>query len=72
MTGTLKDLLDRLLGKRSAAAVEHEVEAEQMSPAERRAVGESIDDRKADAAAGEHLGGIDPDRLLDDDTPPPA
>jgi hypothetical protein len=71
MTGTLKDLLDRLLGKRSAAAVEHEAEAEQMSPTERRAVDESIDDRKADAAAGEHLGGIDPGRLLDDDAPPP-
>jgi hypothetical protein len=43
-----------------------------MTPAERRAVGESIDDKKADTAAGEHLGGIDPDRLLDDDAPPPA
>jgi predicted RNA-binding protein Jag len=70
MTGTLKDLVDRLRGKRRADAVEREVEAEQMSPAERRIVGESVEDRQADVAAEEHLGGIEPDRLLDDDTPP--
>jgi hypothetical protein len=73
MTGTLKDLVDRLRGKRSAAAVEREAEAEQMSPAERRIVGESVEDRQADLAAEEHLGGFEPDRLLDDeDAPPPV
>ena len=41
-----------------------------MSPAERDFVEESVDDRKADAAAEEHLGGGDPARLIDDDAPP--
>ena len=41
-----------------------------MSPAERRFVEESVDDRQADEFVGEHLGGVDPNRLLDDDAPP--
>ena len=56
MTSTLKDRWNRLIGKHHAAAVEREVEVEQMTPAERHIVEESIDDKKADAAAEEHAG----------------
>lgn len=75
MTTTLKDRWNRLMGKSNTAAangaaVEHEIEVEQMTPAERHTVEESIDDKKADAAAAEHLGGIDPGRLLADEEPP--
>jgi hypothetical protein len=70
MTSTLKDTWNRLLGKRTAVAVEHEVEAEQMSPEERHFVGESIDGKQADVAAAEHLGGVDPARLISDEAPP--
>ena len=70
MTSMLKEQWNRLMGGKRATAVEHEVEKEQMTPAERHNVEESIDDKKADAAAGEHLVGIDPARLLGDDEPP--
>lgn len=53
-----------------AAAVEHEVELEHMSPAERRFEEESVEDHQADSFVGEHFGGINPERLLDDDEPP--
>ena len=69
MTSMLKERWNRLMGGKSATAVEHEVEKEQMTPTERHDVEESVDDKKADAAAGEHLGGIDPERLLGDEEP---
>ena len=72
MPNTLKDLWNRLTGNRSADAVEREVEREQMSSTERHTVGESVDDRKADVAAAEHLGGVSPERLLGEDAPPEA
>ena len=52
------------------AAIKRETELEKMSPAERRFEEESVEDIQADAFVGEHLGGINPDRLLDDDEPP--
>jgi hypothetical protein len=70
MTSMLKETWNRLMGGKSATAVEHEVEKEQMTPAERHVVEESIDDKKADASAGEHVAGINPERLLGDDEPP--
>jgi hypothetical protein len=70
MTSMLKERWNRLMGGKSATVVEHEVEKEQMSPVERHDVEESIDDKKADAAVGEHIGGIDPERLLGDEEPP--
>ena len=51
-------------------AVDREVELEHMSPAERRFEEESVEDHQADSFVSEHLGGIDPERLLDDDRPP--
>jgi hypothetical protein len=61
---------DRLLGRRREAAVRREAEEEQMSPAERRFVEESVEDHQADAFIEEHLGGVDPNRLVEDDRPP--
>jgi hypothetical protein len=66
----LRDLWNRLMGRERDAAIKRETEREQMSPDERRFEEESVDDIQADAFVGEHLGGIDPDRLLDDDEPP--
>jgi hypothetical protein len=51
------------------AAVERETEREKMSPAERRFEEESVDDIQADAFVSEHLGGINPERLIEDDEP---
>ncbi len=63
------NFLSRLLDRRKAEAVAHEAEREQMSPAERAFDSESFEDRQADLSTAEHLGGVDPDRLLDDDEP---
>ena len=41
-----------------------------MSPAERRFVEESVEDRQADDFVAEHLGGIDPGRLVEEGEPP--
>lgn len=43
-----------------------------MSPAERRMTGESVEDIQADKFVSEHLGGIDPERLMGEDRPPPG
>jgi hypothetical protein len=48
------------------AVLGREVEESQMSPSERRFVDESVEDHQADEGAAEHLGGIDPNRLLDE------
>jgi hypothetical protein len=60
MSSTLKERWNRLIGNHKAETIEHEVEKEQMSPTERNVVEESIDDKKADLAAEEHLGGGGP------------
>jgi hypothetical protein len=51
------------------AAAQREAERERMSPAERRFEEESVDDIQADAFVSEHLGGINPERLIEDDEP---
>ena len=58
------------MGHRDADAVERDAEMQQSSPAERRFAEEGIEDKKADSAVEERLGGIDPERLLDDEEPP--
>jgi hypothetical protein len=59
----------RLLRRRRAKeAAEQTVEAG-MSPSERRFTHESVEDHQAEGFVAEHLGGIDPERLLDDDSP---
>ena len=60
---------DRLMGRRRDAANRREAEEEQMSKAERRAVEQSVDDFQADQFVDEHLGGINPNRLLGGDEP---
>jgi len=40
-----------------------------MSPSERSFFAEGVEDRQADEFVEEHLGGIDPNRLLGDDEP---
>jgi hypothetical protein len=66
----LRDIWDRLFGRTRAATVEREAEREQMSRPERQLADESIDDIQADQVAREHLGGIQPERLSDEDEPP--
>jgi hypothetical protein len=65
-----RDLWDRLMGRRREEIAEREAEREQTSPAERRRLGESVDDIQADAFVGEHLGGVPEDRLAGEDEPP--
>jgi hypothetical protein len=66
----LRGIWNRLFRRRRAATVGPEVERERMSPAERDFADESIDDIQADEFVTEHLGGIRPERLSDDDEPP--
>jgi hypothetical protein len=66
----LRDLWNRLVGRGRAAAGEREAEREQMSPAERRFAAESAEDAQADEFVSEHLGGIEPNRLVNEDDPP--
>lgn len=63
----LKGLWSRFTARRVQAAEEHEVERERMTPAERRDDDESFEDKQADQVVESRLGGIDPERLLDDD-----
>lgn len=58
------------MARRKADVAERGAEMQRRTPAERRFVEESVEDRHADSAAQERLGGIDPERLLDDDEPP--
>jgi hypothetical protein len=66
----LQALWRRLLARRSATARERDAELQRRSPAERRLVEESVEDRQSDAAAEEWLGGVDSYRYRDDDEPP--
>jgi hypothetical protein len=58
--------LSRLLKRRRDASAERAQEEAQMSPAERRFVDENVEGHQADELVEEHLGGIDPNRLLGD------
>jgi hypothetical protein len=68
----LAGLWDRLVRRRRDAAVAHQAEWERMTPEERRSADESFEDRQADRFVGEHLGGIDPERLVGEEKPPPG
>ena len=60
----------KLMGRRNAAAV-REAKAEQFeSPAERRIAEEGVDGVSADEIVEERLGGVDPNRLVDDEFKP--
>jgi hypothetical protein len=53
-----RGLWARLTGAARDDAIRREEDREHDSPEERRRLGESIDDIQADAATGEHLGGV--------------
>jgi hypothetical protein len=65
----LRDLWHRIVSRRTESAERREEEREQMSPAERRFTGESVEDHAADELVEEHLGGVDPQRLDESDPP---
>jgi hypothetical protein len=63
-------LWQRLTSWSRARAEHREEQAEQESPAERRFAAEGVDGLAADEAVQERLGGVDPDRLVDDEFKP--
>jgi hypothetical protein len=62
----LKEFWNKISGRRRATSAERDQEWEHMSPEERRFMGESVENHAADEEAQAHLGGFDPDRLLED------
>jgi hypothetical protein len=60
----LRELRDRLLGRRAAGRADRE------SAEGRRLGAKRLEDQQADEFVEEHLGGIDPNRLLGQDEPP--
>jgi hypothetical protein len=65
----LTNLWNKLMGRSTARAVEREAEEEQMSPAERHFVDESLEEHNADVYVEEH--GMLGERPLDIDDHPP-
>ena len=65
----LRDFWNRLMRRSSEEAIERETEREQGNAAERGFASESIEDYQADESVEEHLGGIDPNRLTEDEPP---
>jgi hypothetical protein len=65
----LGNLWNRILGRSRQEALARETERERGSPAEQRLATESIEDLQADEFVGEHLGGVEPPRLAEDDPP---
>lgn len=66
----LRALWSQLARHRKAVAAARGAEMQRRTPAERRFVDERFEDRQADTAAEEQLGGIDPARLLDSEDSP--
>ena len=63
----LRELWDRLMRRERAEAIEREAEWEHMSPKEQRFFREGFEDRQSGEFTAEHLGGVDPERLVEDD-----
>jgi hypothetical protein len=59
----MSNLWQRLMARMRTAQVRRVEDEEQMSPAERRAVEQPIEDRASDEVAAERLGGFDPSEL---------
>jgi hypothetical protein len=55
----------RLLRRRQAGRAAEYTEEAGMSPSERHFVRESVEDHQAEEFVKEHLGGIDPERLIE-------
>ena len=62
----LRNFWNRLMGRSQSEAGERELERERGS----ELAGESYEDYQADELAEEHLGGFNPERLVEDDEPP--
>lgn len=57
----------RLLRWRRGELVGERADTAGMSPSERRFTHESVEDHQAEEFVKEHLGGVDPGRLLEDE-----
>lgn len=66
----MTDFWKKLMGRRAEAAHHRAEEAAVETPAERRIAEESVDDVAADEVVAERLGGVDPERLVDDEFKP--
>ena len=71
LSSVLRDWWNKLTKREVDETVEHERHREQDSAAERHFDDQSVDDIQADAVAEEHLGGFNPNELIENDKPPP-
>jgi hypothetical protein len=67
----LRDFWNRHMRRTRAVAIERQAEREQMNSTERHFAEESIGGIQADVFVREHVGDVPPERLPDEDEPPP-
>ena len=60
----------KLMGRRDAAAARRAEDSQFETPAERREAAEGVEGLAADERVEESLGGVDPNRLVDDEFKP--
>jgi hypothetical protein len=60
----------KLMGRRDEAAVRRAEESRFETPAERREAADGVEGVAADELVEESLGGVDPNRLVDDEFKP--
>ena len=65
----LRELWNRVMNRSNERAIERESEREIDSPAERRFASQTYEGYQADQSAEEHLGGFDPDELIEEGPP---
>lgn len=70
LTPMLRELWNRITGRIRADETERELERERGNPEERRLASEPFEDYQADNSIQEHLGGVRPESLIEDDRPP--
>jgi hypothetical protein len=66
----MTDFWKKLMGRRVDSAHHRAEEANVETPAERRVAAEGVDGVAADEVVQERLGGVDPERLVDDEFKP--
>ena len=64
-----RNFCDRLMRRRQEDFIERETEREQGNAQERHLASERFEDFQADEFVSEHLGGVELDRVRDDDPP---
>jgi hypothetical protein len=62
--------LKKLLGRRDEDAARHAEDSQFETPAEQRIASQGVDGIAADEVVEERLGGVDPNRLVDDEFKP--